>query len=520
MVPADREIIALIAYAQPVGLEVLRTVVPYDTLEAMEANGLIINVVSGWRHSIQLASAADSAPPGRLSLCQLRLRRALARSLRDTGLRRVGDGLALGRFQLDGMVTPEVETLYRAGRHALDTGDAATALRMADAVIRTGGGFAAALLRAQALAGVGDAAQAEHTFAALAPSTSDESAQLAAARARNLFHGLGRTVAARTLLTEARQVVGPAHDDLLAGVGMEIDRRCRSMPMLMAAGDNPVERATVALLQGRVRTAERHFRDAWRDGGSRATALQCLGGLVEIAALTDRCDDIGSLLELIAARSVEDCSIPSAELAPVWLLAACRDLATARRTALDTARRSADTAVVAQAFHLACRLGAAAPAADGLARLAGSHPLFDAYAVHAAALAGRDLNGLVGAAQVFAGLGAMLLAAEAVAWAGAEHHRCGRLGTAAGLAHRADGYLAQCEGARSPSLRLAELNGIPRLTTREREVSWHAARGMSNADISATLAISVRTVETHLSRAYHKLAVSGRAELPSALVNG
>jgi DNA-binding CsgD family transcriptional regulator len=176
--------------------------------------------------------------------------------------------------------------------------------------------------------------------------------------------------------------------------------------------------------------------------------------------------------------------------------------------------------VAAQALHLACRLGAAAPAADGLARLAGSHPLFHAYAAHAAALAARDLNGLVSAAETFAGLGAMLLAAEAVAWAGAEHQRCGRLGTAAGLAHRADGYLARCEGARSPCLRLAELNGIPRLTTREREVSWHAVQGLSNADIAAMLGISVRTVETHLSRAYHKLGVSGRAELPPALVNG
>jgi DNA-binding CsgD family transcriptional regulator len=514
MVPADRDIIALIGYTQPIGLELLGTVVPYDVLEALEAQGLIINTVSGWRHIVELASPADPAAlPGRVSLCQLRLRRTLAQALMGTGLRRAGDRFTLGRFQLDGIVKPDSETLCQAARYALDHAMAPMGLRLAEAAIKTGGGFAAALLRAEALAGTGKAHAAEEVFASLVPSTSEEIARLAAARARNLFRGLGRTFAARRVLTAS------ACEEVVTDMLADFHRQCDQIPVLAAESTDPLERAKAALTQGKVRTAEHHFRQAWQQADSRAMVLQCLGGLVEVAALTGRAGEIESLGELAKAYAVEDCPIAALELAPAWLLAVRHDFAAARRSALDTARSVGRAkAVVAQALHLACRLGAATHGTDRLAALAGMHPLFEAYAAHAAALAARDLAGLESAAETFAGLGAKLYAAEAVAWAGAEHHRRGRLAVAARLAHRADEYLASCEGARSPCIRLAELAGLPRLTTREREVSGLAVGGLSNADIAARLDVSVRTVETHLSRSYHKLGVAGRDGLALALV--
>jgi DNA-binding NarL/FixJ family response regulator len=50
------------------------------------------------------------------------------------------------------------------------------------------------------------------------------------------------------------------------------------------------------------------------------------------------------------------------------------------------------------------------------------------------------------------------------------------------------------------------------LTDRELEVLRLAARGMANKEICATLGVSVRTVEAHLSHVFHKLGVGSRTE--------
>lgn len=55
------------------------------------------------------------------------------------------------------------------------------------------------------------------------------------------------------------------------------------------------------------------------------------------------------------------------------------------------------------------------------------------------------------------------------------------------------------------------------LTSREFGVARAAAAGESDLQIAATLGISVRTAQTHLSRGYLKLGAGGRTELPSRL---
>ena len=54
----------------------------------------------------------------------------------------------------------------------------------------------------------------------------------------------------------------------------------------------------------------------------------------------------------------------------------------------------------------------------------------------------------------------------------------------------------------------------------ERRIAELAADGRSNREIAQTLFISPKTVENHLGRAYTKLGVPGRAELPAALAPG
>lgn len=57
------------------------------------------------------------------------------------------------------------------------------------------------------------------------------------------------------------------------------------------------------------------------------------------------------------------------------------------------------------------------------------------------------------------------------------------------------------------------------LTVREREIARLAASGRTSRDIADQLHLSPRTVDTHLSRVYHKLGLSSRAALASLLAS-
>jgi DNA-binding CsgD family transcriptional regulator len=61
------------------------------------------------------------------------------------------------------------------------------------------------------------------------------------------------------------------------------------------------------------------------------------------------------------------------------------------------------------------------------------------------------------------------------------------------------------------------LSGVDALTASEHRIASMAARGMSNRDIAQGLFVTVKTVEMHLGRAYHKLNLRGRSQLAAAL---
>lgn len=72
---------------------------------------------------------------------------------------------------------------------------------------------------------------------------------------------------------------------------------------------------------------------------------------------------------------------------------------------------------------------------------------------------------------------------------------------------------------RCPALRSPVVAEAPPtvLTAREADLARKAAAGMSDAKIAADAGLSIRTVQTHLSNAYHKLGIRSRAELPARL---
>jgi DNA-binding CsgD family transcriptional regulator len=72
----------------------------------------------------------------------------------------------------------------------------------------------------------------------------------------------------------------------------------------------------------------------------------------------------------------------------------------------------------------------------------------------------------------------------------------------------------EASGARRPDL---PVTGAEALTPSERRVARLATEGRSNREIAASLFVTRKTVEAHLSSTYRKLAISSREELPSAL---
>ncbi|MGL5927424.1 MAG: helix-turn-helix transcriptional regulator, partial [Dermatophilaceae bacterium] len=67
------------------------------------------------------------------------------------------------------------------------------------------------------------------------------------------------------------------------------------------------------------------------------------------------------------------------------------------------------------------------------------------------------------------------------------------------------------------TLGIAPATTQPGLTAREAEVATLAAEGLTDREVAEHLVLSVRTVESHLSRVYRKLQVSSRRRLRGAL---
>jgi DNA-binding CsgD family transcriptional regulator len=191
----------------------------------------------------------------------------------------------------------------------------------------------------------------------------------------------------------------------------------------------------------------------------------------------------------------------------------------AARTCIEGAQALPELRLhAARLLHTAARLGAApGPLAVRLAEIADTvqSPLPRLQAEHVSALSRHDGAALETLAEEFERLGGWLVAAEVAAQASASYTGAGHKQAAARAATRSSELASRCEGVRTPALALAA--SAAALSRREREVAELAATGLSNADIAMRLALSSRTVESHLYQAFAKLGIARRDELSSAL---
>ena len=322
-------------------------------------------------------------------------------------------------------------------------------------------------------------------------------------------------------LTEAGRL---AEAEQLARTGTEI---VASQRVPIAQIFFAVNLGRVATLQGRVATARRYYAEAaGLAQASHFTGPQriALSGLALAQAMLG---DAGAAAQALAERATGPAfgfRGPEQQLADAWTAIASQRPAEAAQRLRDAAAQAASTGHrTAESWLLHDLMRTSGQ--DTSARLrdladACDSPLVSARARHGAAARARDARELAGAADDFAALGSMLLAAEAAAGAAEAFNRAGdRRATTAAL-RRSIELAAACEGAATPGLfRAATIDAaaaVP-LSTREREIAMLAAAGITSKDIAERLYLSVRTVNNHLQHAYTKLGVSSRAALAQAL---
>jgi DNA-binding CsgD family transcriptional regulator len=206
--------------------------------------------------------------------------------------------------------------------------------------------------------------------------------------------------------------------------------------------------------------------------------------------------------------------LPELELARAWQRASAGQTTAARTHALraaQVAREAGMDAVEMRALHTAVRFDDRSHT-ERLAELATTLNtlLAAAIAEHARGLADHDGDLLDTAANRFADMDAMALAADAAAQAAREHTRTGKRGKELESSTRAH-WLASQHEIRTPAVH-SVAQPLP-ITDREREIANLVTAGLSNRQIAERLSVSVRTVEGHLYRIFAKLGIERREQL-------
>ena len=283
--------------------------------------------------------------------------------------------------------------------------------------------------------------------------------------------------------------------------------------------------ASLHIEQGRLMTA-------FRRAGESYTLFQQLGrgfaaqlpytAAAQALALAGQAGRAAGTLTALSALGLPALLINETEVlqARAWTAAAAGDLPAARQqleAAADLGEEIGDLIGAVSALHGLARLGHARQVSARLAALATQvdGDLVAARAAYASALAARDSEVLAKVAGDFEDLGTILYAAEACAEAAVLLRHAGEARRAAAAEQRAARLLARCEGAATPPV--SHITARVRLTQGELDTAMQAAAGRSNKQIAAEMQLSVRTVESHLQRAYEKLGVSSRRERAGAL---
>lgn len=395
-------------------------------------------------------------------------------------------------------------------------GEARTGLTLADEVLATAGGDDEARIRAlrakaQAAALVGSYDDAV--------SAADEGLTLATSGRWGYPQSLGWFFTSRVQALWLSGSFRRGEDD--ARIAVAISARWPSITV----------RASAQFALGRVLTAQGHIAEALehlrecvallRQEDAGNLLPQAIAMLTQTLAYADRAQEAHDMFASVpedpkGAQILQEFAL---KLGQPWLLAAQGETTRAASllvAAAAEARRLGLLGIEPMYRHDALRLGRL----DQQEQLAALRtqvdgPIVALYSDHANALAHGDGDALDAVAAGFAGLPALLLAAEAATEASIAHGRAGFRAKASAASARAAGWLAETGDAHTPVISLGPTEDP--LTAREREIARLAADGLSNKEIAERLVLSVRTVESHVYRACAKLGVTDRRALAGTI---
>jgi DNA-binding CsgD family transcriptional regulator len=299
----ELHVLELLAYGDPLSLDLLASLVPLRAIEALETQGLLEVEQSRRRtqarpaHPLYVEALRRRSPAMRARARQ----RELAEATQRFGARRREDELHLAIWQMALGGEAEPRMLVSAAHQAWAAFDASLAERLARAALEGGAGVAAAQLLSDLLVYCGRAQEAEELLATLQlqPGDDEERARLQMARAFNLFWGLDRVEEAMELLAEAeRSIANPGwreeivamrarfltHTGQYAAALQLIDPLPDMPPVFEATEANALMvRALAAGCHGRLSVAAADVRRARRLVPRWREEVPWLGDMVEIA---------------------------------------------------------------------------------------------------------------------------------------------------------------------------------------------------------------------------------------------
>lgn len=204
--PSHRHALELLAYSEPVELDLLASLVQEEALDDLETRGLIRVGSSGRRTVVRLGhplygSLLRATCP---SLRAQSHQRALAAGLEATGARRREDLMRIATWRLDGGSPISVDLLAAAAEQAWAAQDVTLAERLCRGAVEAGGLNRVGHVFGQVLMHGRAPDQAEATLADVmaGPLSAADLSRLGATRSMNLHFGLGDADAAAAVLDD------------------------------------------------------------------------------------------------------------------------------------------------------------------------------------------------------------------------------------------------------------------------------------------------------------------------------
>ncbi|MEU1393623.1 MULTISPECIES: LuxR C-terminal-related transcriptional regulator [unclassified Nonomuraea] len=207
----EREALELLAYGEPLGVDLLAALGSLDAVQHLEDRQLVTVQPDGRRLQVRLAHPlhGEVIRDGCGVLRARSMMRRMAGAVAEAGLRRREDVLRVAVWRLDGGMTDDPEPLLAGCERARVVRDLEMAVRLGRAAVAAGGGTRALAVLGTVLFYTDRHDEAEQSFATVWEADMDERARtdLGVQRALNLAIGLGDVARARAVLEETAGLV-------------------------------------------------------------------------------------------------------------------------------------------------------------------------------------------------------------------------------------------------------------------------------------------------------------------------